>query len=202
MKHAVILAHPNPRSVNAALAGGFAGALRAFGHTVIVRDLYAIGFDPCLHADELPWAADYAPRADVLAEREALADVEAFTLVYPFWFNAPPAMLKGYVDRVFGFGFGYGPGPGGTVPLLTGRSLFSISTSGAPDQWVARTSALTDLRHTFDAHVADVCGLAVLDHLHFGGVTPGVRPDVVETMIAVARDAAHCHFADVADALS
>lgn len=195
MKHAIILAHPNPKSVNATLAFAFADAIRAFGQTAIVRDLYGMGFDPCLHADELPWAHDFAPRPDVVAERQALVGADAITFVYPFWFNAPPAMLKGYVDRVFGLGFGYGPGPGGTVPLLGGKSLFSISTSGAPDQWVARTSALADLRHVFDEHVSGVCGLSVLDHLHFGGVTPGIRPDVVEAMASMVRDAAHRHFA-------
>lgn len=194
MRHAVILAHPSPKSVNAALAFAFADTVRAFGQTVDVHDLYAMGFDPCLHADELPWAQAFAPRADVVAEREALARADVITFVYPFWFNAPPAILKGYVDRVFGMGFGYGPGPGGTVPLLGDKSLFSISTSGAPDQWVARTSALTDLRHTFDEHISGVCGPSVLDHLHFGGVTPGIRPDVVDTMVAMVRDAAHRHF--------
>lgn len=194
MKHAVILAHPNPKSVNAALAFAYADALRSFEHTAIVRDLYGMAFDPCLHADELPWAEDYAPRPDVVAERQAIADADAITFVYPFWFNAAPAILKGYVDRVLGTGFGYASGPGGNAPLLTGRSLLSITTSGAPDHWVARTSALSDLRHAFDDHIADTCGLSVLDHVHFGAITPGIREDVVEHMKTKVRDVALHHF--------
>ncbi|MGA0604083.1 NAD(P)H-dependent oxidoreductase [Caulobacter sp. KR2-114] len=195
MEHAVILAHPNPASVNAVLAGAYADTVRSLGHQVVVRDLYAIGFDPCLHADELPWAPGFAPRPDVVAERALLANARVIAFVYPFWFNAPPAMLKGYVDRVFGEGFGFGPAAGGTSPLLTGRSLISISTSGAPDHWVARTSALTDLRRGFDDHVSAVCGLTVLEHVHVGGVTPGIRPDAVEAMAARVADSARKHFA-------
>lgn len=194
MKHAIILAHPKTDSVGAYLAARYAEAARGCGHEAEIRDLYRLGFDPCLHAEELPWAENFAPRADVLAERAVLADTRVIAFVYPFWFNAPPAMLKGYVDRVFGMGFGYGAAPGGTAPLLGDRVLISVSTSGAPDHWVARTSALADLKHAFDDHLAGVCGLEVIDHLHFGGVTPGIRPDAVEAMGGKVAAAVARHF--------
>src|SRR4051794_654314 len=118
MKHAVIIAHPAPRSLACAVGETYADAVTALGHTVVVRDLYRMGFDPCLKADEIPKASGVQFGADVLAERQLLADVDVFAFVYPFWFNAPPAMLKGYVDRVFSAGFGYAPGMGGAESLL------------------------------------------------------------------------------------
>ena len=52
MKHAVILAHPRPESFTASVAGAYVRAVRQLGHDVVVRDLYGIGFDPCLKAGE------------------------------------------------------------------------------------------------------------------------------------------------------
>ena len=118
-----------------------------------------------------------------------LADVDVFAFIYPLWFNAPPAILKGYVDRVFSMGFGYKPGFGGTEPALVGRRLISFSFSGAPDDWVRDTGALTALVTLFDRHVAAMCGLQVVDHVHNGGVTHNLREDAVTDILASIRQA-------------
>jgi NAD(P)H dehydrogenase (quinone) len=194
MKHAVIVAHPVPGSFNGAVAKAYAETLKAAGAEVLVRDLYGVGFEPCLQATEIPGPAGYTPRPDVVAERVLLQDVDVFAFVYPFWFNAPPAILKGYVDRVFSMGFGYAPTFGGTEPKLTGRRLISFSSSGAPDAWVQSTGALAALQSVFDHHLAGVCGLTVVDHIHLGGVVPGITPESVETMLDEVRAAAMRHF--------
>jgi len=187
LRHAVILAHPDHASFNAAVAGAYIGGVEALGHSAQLRDLYALGFDPRLQAHELPWRDGFAAGADVLVERGALAEADTIVFVYPLWFNAPPAMLKGYVERVLGMGFGYEPGEAGTRPLLRQKRLVSITTSGAPDQWVDQTGALTRLRAGFDDHLGAVCGLNVLAHLNLGGVTPGIREDAAEAMLDQVR---------------
>jgi len=194
MKHAVILAHPARKSLNATIARTYAEAVERLGHEVVLRDLYAMRFDPCLHAAEIPGPRAPKFRADVLRERELLADVNAFVLVYPLWFNAPPAILKGYIDRVFGMGFGFGPGFGGTEPGLKGRKLLSFTTSGAPDFWMRDTGALGALMRLFDAHLGGTCGLTVLDHAHFGGMVSGIRQDAVDSVLSKVRTAATAHF--------
>lgn len=183
MKHVVILAHPRPDSFTAAMASRYAETVLKLGHDVLVRDLYAMDFDPRLKAEELPADRGFQPAPDVVAERERLWDADVFALFYPLWFNAPPAILKGYFDRVFIMGFGFTPTFGGTDPNLTGAKLVSFTASGAPDHWVRQTGALDALTTLFDRHVAGVCGLQVLDHLHFGGVTPGIRKDAVDDML-------------------
>jgi NAD(P)H dehydrogenase (quinone) len=194
MKHTIILAHPNPASFNAHVATAYAEALAACGEEVIVRDLYAMGFDPCLKASEIPGQKEHGPATDVVAERALLADVQAFAFVYPLWFNAPPAILKGYVDRVFSLGFGYGATFGGTEPALRGRQLITFSSSGAPDAWVAQTEVVASLRRIFDDHLGAVTGLAVLDHVHFGGIVPNITPESVEGMLDEVRDTARRRF--------
>jgi NAD(P)H dehydrogenase (quinone) len=187
MKHAVILAHPNMQSFCASIARTCVDELSALGHAVELRDLYAIGFDPRLKAQEVPSDAGFHAAADVETERRLLQDVDNFIFVYPFWFNAPPAMLKGYVDRVFGLRFGYAPGFGCVEPLLTGRTLMSVSTSGAPDHWVNSTGALKTLMAAFDLHVAAVCGMRVIEHMHFGGIVSNMEVDPAEEMLQQVR---------------
>ncbi|MDE2133211.1 MAG: NAD(P)H-dependent oxidoreductase [Alphaproteobacteria bacterium] len=188
MQHAVIVAHPNPRSFVASLAIAYVEAAESLGHRTIMRDLYGMSFDPCLKADEIPTSAGFAPRADVVGERAILRDVDVFALFYPFWLNAPPAMMKGYLDRVFGMGFGYAKGSNGNEPLLRGRRLISFTTSGAPKEWVMRTGAWEAVRALFDEHVAAVCGLQLVEHVHFGGIVPGIRGDVVGRHQQAVRD--------------
>ena len=194
MKHAVILAHPSRKSLNAAVAEVYRGTVERFGDEVILRDLYAMRFDPCLKAAEIPGPKVPVFRPDVLRERTALADVEVFTLIYPLWFNAAPAILKGYIDRVFGMGFGFKPGFGGTEPALTGRNLISFTTSGAPDYWMRDTGALSGLTRLFDAHLGATCGLTVLDHIHFGGMVSDITEAAFDGVMTKVRTAATAHF--------
>jgi len=180
MKHAVIVAHPKENSFNLSVARAYVDAVRARGHDVILRDLYRMGFDPCMKAGELPAAEGFGPAPDIQAERKLLSDVQVFAFVYPLWFNAPPAMLKGYLDRVFGMGFGYSAWHGGNEPLLKSRQLISFSSSGAPRDWVAKTGALQAIRALFDDHIAAVCGLQVVDHIHFGDIVSTISQTWVD----------------------
>lgn len=189
MKHALIVAHPNKESFTMAMAEAYREIASGRRDEIVLRDLYRMEFDPCLHADELPWAKDAKPRADIAAERKLLDDVDVFALFYPFWFNAPPAIMKGYIDRVFGAGFGFTATPSGTEPRLGGKGLISVTSSGAPKQWVESTGALEAERRLFDDHVAAVCGLRVIDHLHFGRIAPGIRADAVGICAAAVRAA-------------
>jgi NAD(P)H dehydrogenase (quinone) len=186
MKHAILLAHPKPDSFCAAIARTAHETLTALGEEVALRDLYAIDFDPRLRADEIPTHDGARARPDVLAERDILSGADSVIFIYPFWFNAPPAILKGYVDRVLGMGFGYDPRRGG--PLLGGKSLISISTSGAPEHWVKGTGALQALMTLFDDHLSGVCGLRVLDHVHLGGVVSNITEEAAQDMLERVRE--------------
>lgn len=180
LKHAVIVAHPIAKSFTHAMASAYAAAARVQGGTVVVRDLYKMDFDPRLKASEIPKAGSFGPAADVAAERVLLKDVDVFALFYPLWFNAPPAILKGYFDRVFSMGFGFGPKDGVQAPLLTGRKLISFTSSGAPETWVRDSGAFTALYTLFDKHISQMCGLQIVDHVHNGQVVPGLSKQIVD----------------------
>jgi len=187
MKHAIVVAHPKQESFVMTVATAYRDAVLQRRQDVAFRDLYRAQFNPCLHEEEIPWAKDFTICPDVAAERAALGDAEVFAFFYPLWLNTPPAILKGYLERVFGFGFAYGRDASGNQPLLRGRKLISFSSSGAPTDWVVQTGAWQAVRTLFDAHFASVCGMEVTDHIHFGGIVPGIRADVVARHVETVR---------------
>jgi len=99
MKILVILAHPNPKSFNAAIAQIVLRTLQAGGHEVIFHDLYAENFDPVLKAAEM--GKDAVLPLEIQHYCRELALAQGIIMIHPNWWGQPPALLKGWVDRVF-----------------------------------------------------------------------------------------------------
>lgn len=171
--HAVILSHPAERSFNGAVAKTYCDAVRATGQTAELRDLYRLGFDPILRANERPGTQHFTPSADVLAELKAIKNADVFVLVYPLWFATPPAMMKGYVERVFGAGFSFR-----SVHTrkhhepLSGKHLLSITTSGTSWPWLNEQGAWRSFRNLFGDYIANAFSMASSDNLHLANIVP------------------------------
>lgn len=177
MKHAIIVAHPDPASFTLAMARTYAKCLSARGHETFVRDLYRLDFDPRLKLSEMPSRPNWTPAPDVEAERLLLAGANVFAFIYPLWFNSPPAITKGYIDRVFGAGFGYARlHSGGYEPLLTNRHLIHITASGSSSAWLGEQGVAGSSRTLFQDTFAHACGLRVRPHIHFDSIVPGLAP--------------------------
>jgi NAD(P)H dehydrogenase (quinone) len=189
MKHAVIVGHPDANSFTMTVAGAYAQVARSLDHDCIVRDLYRMNFDPRLKESELPGRPDAKPGEDVEAERKALEDVDVFAFIYPLWFNAPPAIVKGYVDRVFGLGFGYRVfRDGGQEPLLRGRHLVHLSSSGSRMAWLNEQGAWDSILSLFDDYFAQICGMTAHPRIHFDSITPGLEARWVNENLKVVED--------------
>lgn len=123
-----VWAHPDPRSLNARLRDVGQAALRDAGWEVTETDLYALGWDPVLVDEGGP---------DVTVEQDKLRRADLLVLQFPLWWYGPPAILKGWIDRVFEAGFAYDVidpetgrarkyGDGG----LSGRRALTLVTAG------------------------------------------------------------------------
>jgi len=175
LRHAVILCHPDPKSFNRAVADRYESAVRVMGHDVIVRDLYAMGFDPVLKAHERPTEAGFEFSKDVRDEVALLSGCDVFVLVYPIWFGTPPAMLKGYVERVLGSGINpKDVQERAAKPFLGGKRLVSITTSATSEPWLNEQGQWQSLRYIFDHYLTHAFGMKGNEHLHFGDVTQGM----------------------------
>jgi NAD(P)H dehydrogenase (quinone) len=105
MRISIILAHPDNQSFNHAIARTAARQLESNGHEVFFHDLYQETFDPLLGHQEIPRDA---PVPETIAEHcRQIAEVEGIIIVHPNWWGQPPAILKGWVDRVIRPGVAY-----------------------------------------------------------------------------------------------
>jgi NAD(P)H dehydrogenase (quinone) len=162
MKTLIVHAHPEPKSLNGALKDLAVATLEGAGHEVRVSDLYAMKWKAVVDA------ADYGPHAssplrvaadsgrafdaatltdDVRAEQEKLLWADTVILQFPLWWYAMPAILKGWVDRVFTYHFAYGVGEHsdtrygdrfGEGTLAGRRALLSVTAGGPRSHYEAR----------------------------------------------------------------
>lgn len=132
----LVVAHPLTDSLCRHLAGLAGRELAAAGHSVTVLDLYAMDFDPRLtQAERLSYYAVAHDDSAVLEHAAALRSAEMLVLVFPTWWFGMPAILKGWIDRVFapGVAFAHGDDFGPIRPLLGNlRRLAAITTLGSP----------------------------------------------------------------------
>ena len=137
MNVSVILGHPHPGSFNHAIAETAVRTLRERGHAVWFHDLYAEGFDPLLPQEEVPKGAALPPGIQQHCNEIAAAD--GIVIVHPNWWGQPPAILKGWVDRVIrpGVAYEFLEGDGGEgVPagLLKAQAALVFNTANTPEQ--------------------------------------------------------------------
>jgi NAD(P)H dehydrogenase (quinone) len=174
-RHAVILCHPDANSFNAAVARRYCDAVSAIGHVAVLRDLYRSGFDPVLRSNERPKAGKASYAADVAAEIALIRDADVFVLVYPIWFGTPPAMLKGYVERVFGAGFDHRAiRTQKRHEFMSDKHLLSLSSSGNSIQWLEGRGEWLSLRNVFDDYLSNAFSMASNKHVHFSDITDGL----------------------------
>jgi NAD(P)H dehydrogenase (quinone) len=103
----VVLCHPNPKSYTRAVCDAVLAGLADAGASVRLVDLHAEGFDPVLVVDEEHRRRDLDRVPYTAPHREALAWCDAIVFVFPMWWGGFPAMLKGFIDRVFVSGVAY-----------------------------------------------------------------------------------------------
>jgi putative NADPH-quinone reductase len=130
MKVLIIIGHQQQGSFNHAIAQTAMEELKAGGHEVVYHDLYAEEFDPILPADQVPKDAALDPVVKQHCDEVRAAD--GYVIVHPNWWGMPPAILKGWVDRVIRQGTMYEFGPNGVVQHLKGRRALVFTTSNTP----------------------------------------------------------------------
>src|SRR6266700_1044722 len=163
MKVLFVFAHPEPRSLNGALRDVAIEELEARGHEVRVSDLYAARWKSEVDRADFPLLAPdarFVPVAaskkafeantltdDVKAEIEKLLWADALILQFPLWWFSMPAILKGWIDRVYSYGFAYGVGEHsdkrwgdryGEGTLAGKRAMLLVTTGGWEEHYSAR----------------------------------------------------------------
>ncbi|HEY9548741.1 MAG TPA: NAD(P)H-dependent oxidoreductase, partial [Kiloniellaceae bacterium] len=188
-----VLAHPEPRSFNAAMVRAGAAALEAAGWSTSVSDLYGLGFDP-REAPQFFEARADPERFDVQAEQRhasgtgslpkavtdelALMDrADLLVLQYPMWWHLPPAILKGWFDRVLAYGEAYTSSKRFEAGRFVGkRAMISVTVGTSRETYAhdGRSGDIDLLLWPVNFSLAYV-GYTVLDPFVAYGIEAGLR---------------------------
>jgi NAD(P)H dehydrogenase (quinone) len=182
MRVLIVHAHHEPSSFNAALTSEGAAALAGAGHEVVVSDLYAMGFDPVSDRRNFSTMADATKLQQQLEERHAsdhdgfvpalqaemdkLAWCDALVLQFPMWWMGMPAILKGWIDRVFAVGRAYGGGRWFDNGVLAGkRAMCSMTVGGPPGAYTEQGiyGSMQALLHPIHRGVLAFVGFTVVE---------------------------------------
>jgi len=209
MKTLIIYAHPEPKSLNASLKNLAVETLESAGHDVLVSDLYAMNWKAAVDAADFGPAASsplQVPRdsgrafdtgtltPDVRAEQEKLLWADTIIFQFPLWWYSMPAILKGWVDRVFTYHFAYGVGEHSATKYgerfgegtLAGRkALLSVTVGGPESHYAPRgiNGPIDDLLFPIQHGILYFPGLEVLPPFVLYGtdrMTDEEYPDVAK----------------------
>lgn len=157
----VVHAHPLAESLAASLRDAACEGIAASGNTADLVDLHADGFDPRLSAEEREAFVrpGYRPPEDVAGYCERLAAAAGLVLVFPQWWFGMPAILKGFIDRVFVPGVAFAPNPdtGRLDPCLHGLRSCHVVTTTNSSRWVTELYMGNPVRRQIARGVVGVC---------------------------------------------
>ncbi len=164
----VILGHPNNDSFCGAIANSYIEGVKASGNEVQLISVGDLSFDPVLRKGYGP-IQELEP--DLVAGQAAIAWAQHIVFVYPIWWGAMPALLKGFIDRVFlpGFAFNYREGSRFWDRMLSGRSAHLFVTMDTPPwyfRWVFRMPGHNQMKRT----ILEFCGIKPVTIVSLGPI--------------------------------
>ncbi len=191
----VIVAHPREGSFNHAIAGTVIETLRDLGHEVVFHDLYREGFNPLLPAEEVSRDGDIDPV--ITGHCGELRSCDGVIVIHPNWWGQPPAILKGWVDRVIRPGVAYefregDAGEGEPVGLLCGKTALVFNTSNTPEE---REQAVfgDPLELLWRKCIFEFCGISTFSRRMFGVIVTST-PEQRKRWLSEAGDMVRTYF--------
>ncbi|RAT94579.1 NAD(P)H oxidoreductase [Brevibacillus sp. Leaf182] len=155
MKVLTVVTHPRTNSLTFAVAERFVQGLKDAGHEVEVLDLHRSGFHPVLwEEDEPDWNnGDKKYSEEVEIEMERMKKHDALAFIFPIWWFSMPAMLKGYIDRVWNNGFAYGS------RKLHHKHALWIGLAAAPEDHFQKRSYDQMMAHHLNVGISSYVGI-------------------------------------------
>lgn len=187
MNYLIVYGHYNPDSFNRALLDVLTGTLGTT-HQVEVRDLYSLHFNPVLTGADMEALEKGTPPVDIQAEQDFVRWADMLIFVYPIWWSSMPAIVKGYIDRVFSFGFAYTVDETGPRGLLGGKKVYIANTTGADQETNSEYGVFQSMHNLTDVGIFQFCGLEIAGHNYLTAV-PYITDDERQVMLAKFKSA-------------
>jgi NAD(P)H dehydrogenase (quinone) len=159
MRVTIIYAHPNPKSFNNAILEATIRVLKERNVDYRVIDLYKDFKKVVLDGEDFEILQQGKNPEDVIKFQEDILWATKLIFIYPVWWWQFPAILKGFVDRVFSYGFAYSTDEKGIVPLLKQEKALVFMTTGGPREEYEGSVRLDVLRLPISEGVMGFCGV-------------------------------------------
>ncbi|MBR4316086.1 MAG: NAD(P)H-dependent oxidoreductase [Alphaproteobacteria bacterium] len=167
----LVYGHPKtPTSFNFSLKEKLVSVLKSKGYNVLVRDLYEVSFNPLLSSEDLAKLHNNEIPDDIKQEQEFIKNADVIIFIYPIWWAGSPAIIKGYIDRVFSYGFAYMYRGNKVVGLLTDKRAIVINSNGSPYELYENEGFYSAMRKVVDDGIFRFCGFNKIKHIFFGGI--------------------------------
>ena len=167
MKNLIVYAHPNSGSLNHFFKQTVLESLQESGEEIAVRDLNEINFNPVLSLDDMNGQRMGTVADDVQTEQDFITWADRIIFIYPIWWTGMPAIMKGYIDRVFSYGFAYRYDQGIQKGLLTGKKTIIINSHGKSNAEYEAMGMDKALILTSDTGIFTYSGLEIQQHFYF-----------------------------------
>ncbi|WP_196892560.1 NAD(P)H-dependent oxidoreductase [Aureivirga marina] len=177
MNHLIIYTHFNSDSFSKAIVTEIEKILKERGEVFKTIDLYADKFNPVFDEKDLGYmyGGEEAPE-DIKKYQDLVSWADELTFVYPLWWGQMPAMLKGFIDRVFSNGFAFTYDESGAEGLFKDKSAKAFINTGAPYDYYKELGMHKSIKQVTDEAIFDFCGMKS-ETIFFGNVAFGTNDE-------------------------
>ncbi|MBC2581903.1 NAD(P)H-dependent oxidoreductase [Clostridium sp. DJ247] len=168
MNHLIIYAHPSPESFSNAIMTVVREVSMRKGHKTEIRDLYSMGFDPVLKGVDLKLMCEHKIPEEIKREKEYIDWANILTFIYPIWWTGMPAIIKGYIDKVFFYDIISKQEKDASNRVMKDKKVFIFNPMGTQNEAYNQDGMINSMKSTTDIGIFNLCGIEVIQHSFFG----------------------------------
>ena len=176
MQNLIILAHPTQGSFCHQILDKTVEIAKEMEIETRIRDLYEMKFNPVMNHRDVEVVEGNEQPEEIIAEQEIINQADFITLIYPIWWGSMPAILKGYIDRVFTFGFAFEAGDQGPVGMLTDKRVLVLNTHGAPKEVYERQGMYEAMNTVSNVAIFEFTGMEVFMNKYYSSINKVDNP--------------------------
>lgn len=170
MEHLIIISDPIKSSFCHSILEKCINESKKYDIVPRIRDLYQLDFNPILDNADIESYSSGKQKNDVIEEQEIINMADFITFIYPIWWGGMPAIMKGYIDRIFSYGFAYTKGEKEPVGLLDDKNILLFSTHAAPKELYDRQGMYIAMNKINNDAIFNFVGAKVYMHKYYSSI--------------------------------
>ncbi len=187
MKILLIYANYKENSFTSSISNLVAETFHKNGHEVVIRNLYEIKFNPVLSKNDLESIEKEIFPYDIMQEQKFIQWADFICFVYPIWWSGMPAILKGYIERVFVQGYAFNFVDGEIIPKLSSKKIAIFNTTSLKNLYNSQ-KALDALNTITEDCVFGFSGMNTIAHKYFKAISKPSAKEIENSLNEVRTE--------------